>query len=45
MQSVTTGGWSGKLAKEMVGLLVFNHPSPPKSGADLPASFPLDFGH
>jgi hypothetical protein len=45
MQSVTTGGWSGKLAKEMVGLLVFNHPSPPKSGADLPASFPLDLGH
>ncbi len=45
MQSVTTGGWSGKLAKEMIALLVFNHPSPPASGADLPKSFPLDFGH
>jgi hypothetical protein len=45
LQSVTTGGYSGTLAKEVVGLLVFNHPNPPAAGAELPKSFPLDFGH
>ena len=45
MQSVTTGGYSGQLADEFRALLVFNHANPPQSGATIPKSFPLDFGH
>jgi hypothetical protein len=45
MKSWTTGGWSGQLATRFRGLLVFNHPTPPASGATISKSFPLDFGH
>jgi len=45
LRSVTTGGYSGQLASEFTALVVFNHPSPPASGATIAKDFPLDFGH
>lgn len=45
IRAYTTGGPDGQLADSFRGLMVFNHDTPPASGANVPKDIPLDFGY